>query len=74
MDFRFMRGDRHFHGMPFFQRAAALSSSGPDLQGGFFASRNGSRSEASRLYGLLQHRQPHDQMQSFGIRRSSSFR
>ncbi|GJN19428.1 hypothetical protein PR202_gb06706 [Eleusine coracana subsp. coracana] len=71
MDFHFMRGDRRFHGMSFLQRAAALSSSGPE-HGGFFASRNGGRPEVSRLYGLLQHRQPH-QMQSLDFR-SSSFR
>ncbi|GJM90716.1 hypothetical protein PR202_ga07022 [Eleusine coracana subsp. coracana] len=71
MDFHFMRGDRRFHGMSFLQRAATLSSSGPE-HGGYFASRNGGRPEVSRLYGLLQHRQPH-QMQSLDFR-SSSFR
>ncbi|TVU33226.1 hypothetical protein EJB05_25016 [Eragrostis curvula] len=70
MDFHFMRGDRRFHGMSFLQRAAALTSSAPE-HGGFFASRNGSRPEVSRLYGLLQHRQP--QMQNLDFR-SSSFR
>ncbi|CAN6272075.1 unnamed protein product [Urochloa humidicola] len=55
MDFHFMRGDRRFHEMSFFQRAAAFSSSKPD-HGSFFASRNCSAPELSRLYGLLQHR------------------
>ncbi|PAN04931.1 hypothetical protein PAHAL_1G102700 [Panicum hallii] len=55
MDFHFMRGDRRFHEMSFFQRAAALSSSKPE-HGSFFASRNCSAPELSRLYGLLQHR------------------
>jgi len=55
MDFHFMRGDRRFHEMSFFQRAAALSSSKPE-HGSFFASsRNCSAPELSRLYGLLQH-------------------
>ncbi|RLN07265.1 uncharacterized protein C2845_PM11G19660 [Panicum miliaceum] len=56
MDFHFMRGDRRFHEMSFFQRAAALSSSKPE-HGSLFASRiNCSAPELSRLYGLLQHR------------------
>jgi len=53
MDFHFMRGDRRFHEMSFFQRAAALSSK-PE-HGSFFAPRNCSAPELSRLYGLLQH-------------------
>ncbi|CAN6231009.1 unnamed protein product [Urochloa humidicola] len=55
MDFHFMRGDRRFHEMSFFQRAAAFSSSKPE-HSSFFASRNCSAPELSRLYGLLQHR------------------
>ncbi|CAL5059210.1 unnamed protein product [Urochloa decumbens] len=55
MDFHFMRGDRRFHEMSFFQRAAAFSSPKPE-HGSFFASRNCSAPELSRLYGLLQHR------------------
>ncbi|TKW37041.1 hypothetical protein SEVIR_1G021500v4 [Setaria viridis] len=55
VDFHFMRGDRRFQEMSFFQRAAVLSSSKLE-HGSFFASRNCSAPELSRLYGLLQHR------------------
>ncbi|CAD6251286.1 unnamed protein product [Miscanthus lutarioriparius] len=68
MDFHFMRADRRFHDMSFFQRAAALSSSRPD-RGGFFASRNCSAPELSRLYGLLHHRPA--PTQTFDLRNSS---
>ncbi|KAF8642555.1 hypothetical protein HU200_067234 [Digitaria exilis] len=68
MDFHFMRGDRRFHEMSFFQRAAALSSSKPE-HGSFFASRNCSAPELSRLYGLL-HRRP--TTQTFDFRNSRS--
>ncbi|OEL20632.1 hypothetical protein BAE44_0018349 [Dichanthelium oligosanthes] len=65
MDFHFMRGDGRFHEMSFFQRAAALSSK-PE-HGSFFASRNCSAPELSRIYGLLQHRQA---PQTFDFRNS----
>nr|CAB3446237.1 unnamed protein product [Digitaria exilis] len=68
MDFHFMRGDRRFHEMSFFQRAAALSSSKPE-HGSFFASRNCSAPELSRLYGLLHHRPT---TQTFDFRNSRS--
>lgn len=70
MDFHFMRGDRRFHDMSFFQRAAALSSSRLE-RGSFFASRNCSAPELSRLYGLLHHRPAPTQTFDF---RNSSFR
>ncbi|XP_062218716.1 uncharacterized protein LOC133918717 [Phragmites australis] len=70
MNFHFMRGDRRFHDMSFLRRAAALSSSRPE-HGGFFASRNGSGPEVSRLYGLLQHRPAPTQTFDF---RNSIFR
>lgn len=73
MDFHFMRADhRRFHNMSFFQRAAAsASSSGGQERGGFFASRNFSTPELSRLYGLLHHRPAPTQTFDF---RNSSFR
>lgn len=72
MDFHFMRGDRRFHDMPYFQRAAVLSSSKLE-HGGFFASRSCSAPEPSRLYGILQHRPA--PMQTFDFRNNnSSFR
>ncbi|CAD6247450.1 unnamed protein product [Miscanthus lutarioriparius] len=71
MDFHFMRADRRFHDMSFFQRAAALSSSSRLERGSFFASRNCSAPELRRLYGLLHHRPPPTQNFDF---RNSSFR
>jgi len=70
MDFHFMRADRRFHDLSFFQRAAALSSSRQLERGGFFA-RNCSAPELSRLYGLLHHRPAPTQTFDF---RNSSFR
>uniref|UniRef100_A0A0D9VE68 HTH myb-type domain-containing protein n=1 Tax=Leersia perrieri TaxID=77586 RepID=A0A0D9VE68_9ORYZ len=71
MDFHMMRGDRRFHDM-LLQRAAALSSR-PD-HGGFFPPRTGGGGgglpEASRLYGLLQHRQP-PMSQTFDFKNTS---
>lgn len=76
MDFHLMRGDRRFHDM-LLQRAAALSSSRQE-HGGFFSSRSGGGGgglppEASRLYGLLQHRQSPAiaTMQTFDFKNSS---
>ncbi|KAJ1278725.1 hypothetical protein BS78_04G100600 [Paspalum vaginatum] len=74
MDFHFMRGDRRFHdSMSYFQRAAALSISSSNSKpehGGFFpSSRSCSALDASRLYGLLQHRPA--PAQSFDFRNPS---
>ncbi|CAL4888908.1 unnamed protein product [Urochloa decumbens] len=69
MDFHFMRGDRRYHEMSFFQRAATFSSSNKPEHGSFFASRNCSAPELSRLYGLL-HGQHRPAPQTFDFRNS----
>ncbi|RLN12610.1 hypothetical protein C2845_PM09G15410 [Panicum miliaceum] len=72
MDFHMRRGDHRFRDM-FFQRAASSAISSRLLHnGGFFGSRSAVSPEASRLYGLLQRRQP--TMQTFDFKNYSSVR
>ncbi|PUZ60374.1 hypothetical protein GQ55_4G119600 [Panicum hallii var. hallii] len=72
MDFHMRRGDHRLYDM-FFQRAAGSSISSRLLHnGGFFGSRSAVSPEASRLYGLLQRRQP--TMQTFDFKNYSSLR
>uniref|UniRef100_K3XWK4 Myb-like domain-containing protein n=1 Tax=Setaria italica TaxID=4555 RepID=K3XWK4_SETIT len=72
MGFHMRRGDQRFHDM-FFQRAAGSAISSRLLHaGGFFGSRNAVSPEASRLFGLLQRRQP--TMQTFDFKNYSSLR
>ncbi|TVU07789.1 hypothetical protein EJB05_41173 [Eragrostis curvula] len=72
MDFHMRRGDPRFQHM-FFQRAAGSVLSSRSLEnGGFFGSRNAVSPEASRIYGLVQRRQP--TMQTFDFRNYSSLR
>ncbi|KAF8754879.1 hypothetical protein HU200_011417 [Digitaria exilis] len=75
MDFHMRRGDHRLHDM-FFQRAPGSAISSRLLHnggGGFFVgSRNAISPEASRLYGLLQRRQP--TMQTFDFKNYSSHR
>ncbi|OEL21933.1 hypothetical protein BAE44_0017048 [Dichanthelium oligosanthes] len=72
MDFHMRRGDHRFHDM-FFQRAAGSAISSRLLpNGGFFGSRNAVSPEASRLFGLLQRRQP--AVQTFDFKNYSSLR
>ncbi|RLM54602.1 hypothetical protein C2845_PM10G13910 [Panicum miliaceum] len=72
MDFHMRRGEHRLHDM-FFQRAAGSAISSRLLHnGGFFGSRSAVSPEASRLYGLLQRRQP--TMQTFDFKTYSSLR
>ncbi|XBI39164.1 uncharacterized protein LOC119328026 isoform X1 [Triticum dicoccoides] len=73
MNFHMRRGDHPFHDM-FFQRAAAGStlSSRFNDNGGVFAPRNAGLPDASRIYGLLQRRQP--PLQTFDFKNSTSLR
>ncbi|CAN6169753.1 unnamed protein product [Urochloa humidicola] len=73
MDFHMRRGDRRFHDI-FFKRAAGTAISTRLLHngGGFFAPRSTVSPEASRLFGLLQRRQP--TMQSFDFKNYSNLR
>ncbi|CAN6177902.1 unnamed protein product [Urochloa humidicola] len=73
MDFHMRRGDRRFHDI-FFQRAAGTAISTRLLHngGGFFGSRSAVSPEASRLFGLLQRRQP--TMQTFDFKNYSNLR
>ncbi|KAJ1259472.1 hypothetical protein BS78_10G158200 [Paspalum vaginatum] len=66
MDFHMRRGDHRFHDM-FFHRAAGSALSSSLLHsGGFLGSRSAASPEASRLFGLLQRRQP--AMQTFDFK------
>ncbi|KAL6876429.1 hypothetical protein ACP4OV_013001 [Aristida adscensionis] len=70
MDFHMRRGDHSFHDM-FFQRAAGSALSSRLIENsGFFGPRNAISPEASRLFGLLQRRQP--PMQTFDFKNYSS--
>ncbi|CAN6201394.1 unnamed protein product [Urochloa humidicola] len=73
MDFHMRRGDHRFHDM-FFQRdaGAAISSKLLHNGGGFFGPRSTVSLEASRLFGLLQRRQP--TMQKLDFKNYSSLR
>ncbi|GJM98230.1 hypothetical protein PR202_ga15219 [Eleusine coracana subsp. coracana] len=73
MDFHMRRGDPRFHDM-FFQRAAGsvLSSRLTDNGGFFGSSRNAVSPDASRIYGLLQRRQP--TTQTFDFKNYNSLR
>ncbi|CAN6163794.1 unnamed protein product [Urochloa humidicola] len=73
MDFHMRRGDRRFHDI-FFQRAAGTAISTRLLHngGGFFGPRSAVSPEASRLFGLLQRRQP--TMQTFDFKNYSDLR
>ncbi|CAL5038888.1 unnamed protein product [Urochloa decumbens] len=73
MDFHMRRGDHRFHDM-FFQRGAGTVISSRLLHngGGFLGPRSAISPEASRLFGLLQRRQP--SMQTFDFKNYSSLR
>ncbi|CAL5048159.1 unnamed protein product [Urochloa decumbens] len=73
MDFHMRRGDHRFHDM-FFQGGAGTVISSRLLHngGGFFGPRSAISPEASRLFGLLQRRQP--SMQTFDFKNYSSLR
>lgn len=72
MDFHMRRGDHRFHDM-FFHRAAGSALSSRLLRNGvLLGSRNAVLPEASRIYGLLQRRQP--VMQTFDFKNYSGLR
>ncbi|WVZ79900.1 hypothetical protein U9M48_027425 [Paspalum notatum var. saurae] len=72
VDFHMRRGDHRFHDM-FFHRAAGSALSSRLLHsGGFFGSRSAATQEPSRLFGLLQRRQP--AMQTFDFKNYSGLR
>ncbi|CAL5053229.1 unnamed protein product [Urochloa decumbens] len=73
MDFLMRRGDHRFHDM-FFQGGAGTVISSRLLHngGGFLGPRSAISPEASRLFGLLQRRQP--SMQTFDFKNYSSLR
>lgn len=71
MNFHMRRGDHPFHDM-FFQRAAGSTLSSRFNDGGVFAPRNAALPDASRIYGLLQRRQP--PLQTFDFKNSTSLR
>ncbi|GJN38581.1 hypothetical protein PR202_gb27636 [Eleusine coracana subsp. coracana] len=66
MDFHMRRGDPRFHDMFFHRAAGSVLSSRLTDNGGFFgSSRNAISPDASKIYGLLQRRQPTTQTFDF---------
>ncbi|KAM3191531.1 hypothetical protein ACQJBY_069053 [Aegilops geniculata] len=71
-NFHMRRGDHPFHDMFFQQRAAGSTLSSRFNDGGVFTPRNAGFPDASRIYGLLQRRQP--PLQTFDFKNSTSLR